>query len=393
MVTSSLPLLLASVCLLTTATLIHAPEAPAAAREYRWTKAVLDTKFRSEGVAVADVNRDGQPDVLTGDLWYEAPAWKVHEIRPPKEYNGANQYSNCFLCFALDVDRDGWTDEVVVGFPGEKSLWYRNPGNTGAAWAQYLVAESACNETPNFIDLDGDGQPELVAGFQDSRLAFYQPGPTPQKGWQQYFISGPNSPGSGHFSHGLGVGDVNGDGRKDVLCTEGYYEAPVDRKAGPWKWVPAKLGPACANMQVFDFNHDGLPDVMTSSAHNRGVWWWEQVKGANGPEFKQHLIDESFTESHSLMTADINRDGRPDFVTGKRWWAHGPSGDPDAMGASVLYWYEFRRKGTEVTWTRHLIDNDSGVGTQFAIADMNRDGRPAVVISNKKGVFVFTRER
>ena len=48
-----------------------------------WKKTVIDGKFRSEGVAIADVNKDGKTDVLIGDSWYEAPTWTKHDIRKP----------------------------------------------------------------------------------------------------------------------------------------------------------------------------------------------------------------------------------------------------------------------------------------------------------------------
>src|SRR5262249_34488171 len=159
--------------------------------------------------------------------------------------------------------------------------------------------------------------------------------------------------------------DVNGDGRADIFCKEGYWEAPKDRRTGPWKFVPARLGPDCAQMYAYDVNGDGLPDIISSSSHNIGIWWYEQKKGPNGPEFVQHMIETSFSQSHALVGADISGDGLKDIVTGKRFWAHGPHGDVNPNDPAVLYWYELQRKNGEVKWIPHLIDNDSGVGTQF----------------------------
>jgi hypothetical protein len=142
-------------------------------------------------------------------------------------------------------------------------------------------------------------------------------------------------------------------------------------------------------MITYDVNGDGLPDVIASSAHAAGVWWFEQRKGANGPEFVKHSIDDSFTQAHAIVLADINGDGLMDIATGKRFWAHGPNGDLRPGDPCVLYWFELRRNGHEVQWVRHEIDNDSGVGTQFEVADLNRDGLPDIVVANKKGVFLF----
>ena len=145
-------------------------------------------------------------------------------------------------------------------------------------------------------------------------------------------------------------------------------------------------------MYTQDFDKDGDMDVISSSAHAIGVWWYEQLKGTSGPEFKKHVIDDTFSQSHSLMQADINKDGRPDFITGKRFWAHGPNGDVNPGDPAVLYWYEFRNEHGVVKWSRHEIDTDSGVGTQFTVANINKDGKPDLAISNKKGVFVFIQE-
>jgi hypothetical protein len=361
-----------------------------------WKKTILDRKFRSEGVAVADVNKDGKIDVLNGEYWYEAPDWTPHEIRPAKEYNGATGYSNAFLVFAQDVDGDHWTDELVVGFPGSKATWYKNPGKAGGAWKEYPITDVAGNESPSFTDIDGDGVPELVTPFNEKQMTYYKPGPHPETGFEQHAVGAPGTAGTQRFSHGLGVGDINGDGRPDILCTDGYWlQPPASERSNPlaWTFVPAKLGPACAQMYTYDVNGDGLMDVMSSSAHNFGVWWYEQVKGANGPEFVQHTIDTSFSQSHSMVMADINRDGQPDFVTGKRFWAHGPNGDVDPGGIVYLYWYEFKRNNGQVEWTRHQIDSDSGVGTQFTVARVNNDRLLDVATSNKKGVYLFTQER
>jgi hypothetical protein len=383
-----LPLLL-----LPAAALLLAARAPHAAgreaREVRWKKTILDRQFRAEGAAAADVNRDGKVDVIAGSFWYEAPDWTPHEITEVKEHNAATGYSDCFLTWAYDVNRDGWPDQLVVGFPGAPAYWYENPGKSGGRWAQHAITDSACNETPHFADVNGDGKPDLLTPHNESQMAYYELCAKPKAGFAQHLIGQPKLPGTERFAHGLGVGDVNGDHCPDILTTRGYYEAPADPRMEPWQFVPANFGPACANMYTHDFDGDGDMDVISSSAHAIGVWWWEQTQGSNGPEFKQHVIDNSFSQSHSMMMVDLNGDRQPDFVTGKRWWAHGPNGDVNPNDPAVLVWYEFRRNGSEVTWIRHQIDDDSGVGTQFTVADVNRDRRPDLVIANKKGVFLF----
>ncbi len=351
---------------------------------------VIDKEFRSEGVAVADVNRDGLNDLLVGDVWYEAPDWKVHEIRTPEKYDPATGYSKAFACFATDVDKDGWPDLIVVGFPGAPAYWYRNPGaGTDQHWQEYLLATEACGETPLFADVLGDGKPVPVFAM-NGRITWFRPGQDKTTPWLAYPVSYMLE-AFARFGHGTGIGDVNGDGRMDLLTTGCWWEAPADRTRPDWGGHPAKLGPDCADMIVYDVNGDGHNDVITSSAHDYGVWWFEQ--SADGTNFTQHEIDKSCSETHALILSDINNDGLPDLVTGKRYFAHGEH-DPGALEPSELFWLELQRPAPgKVAYKKHLIDKDSGVGTQFNVCDFNDDGLQDIVVSNKKGVHVFLQKR
>ena len=362
--------------------------------EVRFKKITLDKAFRAEGVAVGDVNHDGKLDVITGDVWYAAPDWKMHEIRKVGEYKPAEGYSQCFANFAMDVNGDGWVDSIVVGFPGAACLWYENPQNKEGHWKERQVWKSACNETPLFADLLGNGKPVPLFGIQPEKQVAWFSVPKDLEGpWDCHPVSKPGEGGSDPFSHGLGVGDVNRDGRNDVLVTNGWWEAPEDRTKPEWTFHKASLGPACANILVYDVDDDGDNDVITSSAHDYGMWWFEQTKTDQGVEWKQHEIFKEFSQPHAIILVDMNGDGVMDLMTGKRWYAHN-GGDPGGKEAAVLYWFELKRpeKG-KVEFIPHKIDDDSGVGTQFEVADMNGDKKPDIITSNKKGVYVFLQEK
>jgi hypothetical protein len=373
-----------------------------------WKKTVVDEAFRSEGVAVADVNHDGKLDILAGEVWYEAPNWTMHEIVKPGNYgDGAHSYSHCFACWAEDLNGDGWPDLIVIDFPGAPCYWFENPQGKNQHWNKHVICISACNETPLYADLFGEGHGVLVMGTQPAgkenqgKMCWFRPGKDPTQLWEKHPISAPSSPeheipGTFKFSHGLGVGDVNGDGRLDVICTGGWWEQPTaqDREQ-PWKFHPAGLGDACADMFAYDMDGDGKADIISSSAHQYGIWWYQQRPGADGsPSFLKHdLFPRLLSQTHALHFVDINGDGLKDLVTGKRWWAHGPNGDADPNAAPTLYWFEARRSRDSTTsFIPHKIDDSSGIGTQFVVTDINGDGRPDIVVANKRGVFLFEQK-
>lgn len=373
--------------------------ATVARRSPSWRRTVVDAQFRSEAVAAADVDRDGDIDLLVGDLWYEAPTWGPHPIRAHRDLgDGARNWSECFANAAFDVDRDGYVDQVAVGFPGKPARWYRNPGaevGKSERWAAHVIVASACNESPQLVDLFADGKPVLLLGTQpEGEMCWLQPGAQPTQPWERHALSAPQAPGTGQFAHGLGIGDVDGDGRRDVLVTDGYWRQPEGgRAAGVWTFVPAALGPACAHMYAADLDRDGLQDVVSSSAHARGVWWHRQARGDGGAvTFERQDILTTITQTHALVLADIDDDGDDDLVTGKRWWAHGPDGDEDPNGTPLLVWIEVT-PGSPPRFQARVIDDASGVGTGFVVADLDGDGDRDVAVANKKGVFVFTQER
>ncbi len=420
--------ILAAAAVLAIAAVPTASAADSPASNITWKKTVLDTKFRSEGVAVADVNKDGKIDVLNGEYWYEAPDWKPHEMQTFKDFgDGLRNYSRSFACWADDFNGDSFPDLIVIDFPGAPCYWMENPKGQEGHWTKHTIWHSACNETPIYADLFGTGKRVLIMGWQPKgsdttgQMAYFTPGKDPTALWEMHPISEPSVPpemkdgkpvpktgkeipGTRRFSHGLGVGDVNGDGRLDVLtsgATTGgigaWWEQPAkaDGKT-PWVRHPLQAPDACADMHVWDMDGDGKNDVITTSAHKFGIWWHKQrPAGTNGqPSFqKMELFPKLVSESHAAHFADIDGDKRPDLVTGKRWWSHGRA-EPGSDGPAIIYWLK-NTKGPDgmTVFTPMTIDEDSGIGTQFVVDDINKDGLLDVITSNKKGVRVILQER
>ena len=384
--------------------------APCVGQTVQWQRIQLDDAFRSEGVTVADVNHDGRKDILAGDMWYEQPAgplkpgradWKMHWIRPEKHFVAGKGYSDCFANWAWDVNGDGWTDSIYLTFPGKEFWWYENPQNKEGLWKQHVIWHSACGESPDFGDITGDGKPELIIGSQPEAQTGFVPLPSTDKAtekWTFHPVSEPGDPkknGSFKYYHGLGYGDLNNDGRCDVLIAHGWWQAPQNPKAGPWQFHPYVLSEDgtgeplhVADIHVYDLDLDGDNDLITSSAHRYGFWWFENVGGNAKPSFKYHLIDDSWSQPHASEIVDINGDGTKDFVTGKRYYAHNGN-DPGGNDPAVMYWYEIKlRKGAKPQFVAHEIEagRDTGVGTQFLATDFDGDGDCDIALSNKKGV-------
>lgn len=369
------------------------------AHEVKFVKKDLTNRFIAEGAAMGDVNKDGKKDILSGAYWFEAPSWKAHELAKPDSFIVNGSYSNSFLDFAMDVNQDGWIDLIRIDWPGKAAAWHENPKNQPGHWVQHIIHSSVGNESPALVDMDGDGRLDLLCNDPTAKKVIWLKSPS-KKGeteWEKYIISNNEKQSTHMYTHGLGYGDINGDGRKDVLVKSGWWEGPKEGagktpKDKEWTFHPADLGQDCSQMYVIDLTGDGLNDVISASAHNYGIWWHEQGKDAQGnTTWTHHEIDKSFSQSHGLALKDINGDGNPDLITGKRFWAHNGN-DPGEREPAVIYWYEYK-PGKIPSWSRHEIDNDSGVGLHVTVEDINGDGLPDIVTGNKKGVHLFTQQK
>jgi hypothetical protein len=381
----------------------------------------LSEFYYSYSAGIADINRDGNPDVVAGPFWYAGPDFNVgRQIYVPESFNPTSEYAlPAMVQIVYDFTGDGWPDVLSMSGNAGNGLGtlFVNPKGENRRWDKFVVMalpdHVVGGEETLLKDLLGDGRPVIMHTGQNT-LQYSRPDPAnPTSPWVTTTISerGPwagTSPQFPNLNHGVGAGDINGDGRMDWVNPYGWFEQPPkgsDQKL--WTYHPAELGRNAtggAEMCVYDVNGDGLNDVVTGlEAHGFGAAWYEQKRDAGGKiSFVQHMIFDSaidknagdvwFTQPHGSTCADINGDGIPDFIVGKRHHSHFEYGDPDNFSMPVLYVYKTVRNknapgGAE--FVPELISNRSGVGSHLAVADLNKDGTPDIAVSGASGTFIF----
>jgi hypothetical protein len=368
----------------------------AGAAEVRFSKRCLMLS-PNEGCAVADVDRDGKPDIIAGTHWFAGPDFVPRPLRDIPEFGNdflANNSDN-----AYDVDGDGWVDVISGGWGESEICWYRNPGKVGLIkglkWQRQVLKDTR-GENEIFVlhDFDGDRVPELLAVCweKENPLVVWKLAKTPQRQPTiERIVLGENGGG-----HAYAFGDINSDGREDVLCEVGWYERPAGKVfAKPWKLHPetALPHPSCPCV-IADIDGDGRSDILWGKAHDYGLYWWQQgqPKPDGTTTWTEHLIDKSWSQAHCLVWTDLDGDGQPELITGKRVRGHAGS-DPGGKEPECLYYYTWDKSAAE--FTRHVISPPGGgvgTGMQIRVTDLNGDGRPDIAVAGKTGTWVLLNE-
>ncbi|MGV3586111.1 MAG: FG-GAP repeat domain-containing protein [Adhaeribacter sp.] len=339
-----------------------------------------------ESVGVFDVNGDKVPDLVSGCFWYEGPGYsKRHFITDVKRYG---EYYDDFATIPMDLNGDGKLDFITGGWFGESLRWYQNSGND-KPWPEQIIAKTGNIETVRAWDVDGDGNLELVPNTPGKPLAFYKvkPGTNSAPAFTRTEVTKTHE-------HGLGFGDINGDGRGDFVIANGWLEAPKNPTSENWTLHPEfSISHASVPIIVTDLNKDGLPDLIAGKGHDYGLFWFEQRKDRKGKRtWHQHPIDLNNSQFHEMQWVDITGDGQPELVTGKRYRAHNGK-DPGADDNLGLYYYTWNGE----SFTKNVISYGplgEGVGTGifFSVADLRGTGRKDIIVAGKQGLYIFYNE-
>lgn len=350
---------------------------------------VSDETFESAGVW--DVDGDGVLDIVSGAFWYQGPDFRrKHQIGAVQM---AGEYFDDFSNIALDVNGDGRLDYITGGWWGNTLRWRECPEDPTRPWPEHIIAETGSIETTRAWDIDGDGVIEIVPNTPGSPEVAYYKLITDKtgKGSGEFRKVVIHNFGEGRQGHGLGCGDLAGNGRMDVVLAAGWLEAPADPEHGQWTWHPEFVDSpwgwaASVPMLVVDVDGDGRNEVITGGGHGYGLWWSQ--RGGDGT-WRHHPIDPFNAQYHDLHWADIDGDGAPELVTGKRHRAHcgHDVGEWDDVGIYYFKW-------TGENFSKQVIDYGpigigKGCGIHFALADLRGTGRLDLVAPGKDGLFLY----
>lgn len=350
-------------------------------RRIEWEKIKIDGGAY-ESAGVFDVNNDGALDIVCGGYWYEGPNWKKHKLC---DVRMEGEYYDDFSTIPVDVNGDGYMDFVTGGWWSDAIMWRENPKGQPVEWRTHAIAPVGNIETTRAWDVDGDGELEIVPNTPGKPLVVFKLDKA-AKAFKKYVISEQPQ------THGLGFGDILGNGKPGFIAANGWYEPPAtDPLNGKWTFHPEfNTGNSSVPMLVVDCNGDGVNELIVGQAHGYGLDYYTQKPDAKGGRaWTKHPIDPYFSQYHDMIWADIDGDGECELVTGNRYRAHCGTepGETDIIG---LFYFKWNGESfTKVVVDYGKVGEHSGTGIMFQVVDMDGNGRLDIVAPGKEGLFLF----
>jgi hypothetical protein len=250
-------------------------------------------------------------------------------------------------------------------------------------------------------DVDGDGDKDVIVNHWDPKDGQFCTWMELRPGGE--FVQ--HNLGTEGDMHGVGLGDINLDGRKDLITRDGWYEAPENPRTND-HWTFHKDWSieehASIPIIVMDVNEDGLQDLIFGNAHDYGLFWMKQSTKDGARVFTKIVIDDDYGQYHTFALADLNGDGKDDLITGKRLRGHN-GGDGSAFDPLFLFWYDINKGDFErhpIVFnhlsvypgvdTRNPVPQMAvGTGMNINVADVNNDGLLDIVTGGKSGLYIM----
>ncbi|MCL2665796.1 MAG: VCBS repeat-containing protein, partial [Defluviitaleaceae bacterium] len=255
----------------------------------KFDKRCIDIDNKCEACSVCDVNKDGIQDIICGEYWYEGPDFtKKHKICS-LTYDG--NYLHDFSDYPMDVNGNGYPDIITGSWWDGGLFWRENPGAAGGEWKTHKIMDLSNVETIRFYDIDNDGEPEIFPNCPGEPPFFVK---LKDGNFVKHVI------GEVGAGHGLGVGDIDGDGLPEVIVPSGIFKM----KNGcpyctPWERFDEFKVKSAWSVPVLthDVNNDGKTDIILGYGHNYGLVWLEQGADENGKRtWTEHVIDNGWSQ-------------------------------------------------------------------------------------------------
>ena len=373
--------------------------------DIRWKMHTINDQSPYEACGTADFNGDGKIDIFCGDSWYEAPAWTKHKVREVPASGPNPHYYEDFSDSPLDVNGDGRADIVTCNYFGKRVGWVENPGGDATKlWIEHEIDTPGNMESGELVDINGDGKLDFLPNPGNVVVWYELTQQKPDVVWKKHDL------GSEGAGHGIGVGDINADDKLDIVTPKGWYEQPKGDASAKWLFHQEfELGAAGIFIHGRDIDGDRLTDIVWGMGHGFGLHWLKQSIGAEGKRvWTKHSIDDTFSQVHTLVFANLDGVGEPELITGKRVYAH--EIEPGATDSPVVFSYQYDRKLEK--WVKHTIFHGdpavnapkdakdrwalkdfprgtAGTGLQMSAVDIDGDGDLDLVCPGKSGLYLF----